>query len=152
MRRNLVLLVLVVFVFYNSSALTLAQETITIGSGNFAEPQILAEAVKILIEENTDLEVSHVRNFSGSSLIHSAFLAGDLDLYISYTGTQFTGVLNMEVTEEWKDSKKVEEYVQTQFNDKFDATWFDSFGFNNTYAVAVRRDFAEEHSLRTCLI
>ena len=36
-----------------------AQETITIASGNFAEPQLLAEAIKILIEENTDLTVDH---------------------------------------------------------------------------------------------
>lgn len=83
-----------------------AQETITIASGNFAEPQLLAEAIKILIEENTDLTVDHVRNFSGSSLLHSAFLAGDVDLYISYTGTQFTGVLGMEVTDDWKTGKR----------------------------------------------
>ena len=124
-----------------------AQETITIASGNFAEPQLLAEAIKILIEENTDLTVDHVRNFSGSSLLHSAFLAGDVDLYISYTGTQFTGVLGMEVTDDWKNREKVEKFVQEEFAKQFDATWFDAFGFNNTYTIAVRREFAEEHNL-----
>ena len=44
------------------------------------------------------------------------------------------GVLGMEVTDEWKDARKVEEYVQQEFDQRFDATWFDSFGFNNTYA------------------
>lgn len=144
MRKTILLILLFGLAFYSS---VFAQETITIGSGNFAEPQILAEAVKILIEENTDLEVSHVRNFSGSSLIHSAFLAGDIDFYVSYTGTQFTGILGMEVTQEWKDPKKVEDYVQEQFYDRFDATWFDTFGFNNTYAVAVSRDFAEKRNI-----
>lgn len=144
MRKTILLILLFGLVFHSSA---FAQETITIGSGNFAEPQILAEAVKILIEENTDLEVSHVRNFSGSSLIHSAFLAGDIDFYVSYTGTQFTGILGMEVTQEWKDPKKIEDYVQEQFYDRFDATWFDTFGFNNTYAVAVSRDFAEKRNI-----
>ena len=144
MRKTILLILLFGLAFHSS---VFAQETITIGSGNFAEPQILAEAVKILIEENTDLEVSHVRNFSGSSLIHSAFLAGDIDFYVSYTGTQFTGILGMEVTQEWKDPKKVEDYVQEQFYDRFDATWFDTFGFNNTYAVAVSRDFAEKRNI-----
>src|SRR5690554_2364517 len=89
-----------------------AAETITIASTNHAEPQILAEAVKFLIEDQTNITVEHVKNFQGSSLLHSAFLSDDVQMYISWTGTQFTGVLEMEVTDEWKDREKVQAYVQ----------------------------------------
>ena len=75
-------------------------------------------------------------------------LAGDTDGYVSYTGTQFTGILGMEVTEEWKDRQKIFDYVQKQWNEQFEATWLEPFGFNNTYSIAVRRDFAEERGLQ----
>lgn len=130
-------------------AVALAQETITIVSPNYAEPQILAEAVKIIIEENTDLAVNHIKNFSSSSLLHAALTSGDAQMYVSYTGTQFAGVLGMEVTDEWKDREKVQAYVQQEFDTRFDATWFDSFGFNNTYALVVQRAFADEYGIQT---
>ncbi|MDD4693312.1 MAG: glycine betaine ABC transporter substrate-binding protein [Firmicutes bacterium] len=142
------LMLILVGLLSAGAAIPVMGETITIASGNFAEPQILAETVKLLIEEQTDLEVDHVRNFSGSSLLHAAFLSGDVDMYITYTGTQFTGVLGMEVTEGWKNRDRVEDYVQEQFAKQFGAHWFDGFGFENTYAVAVRKTFAEEHDIK----
>lgn len=133
----------------SGSTFVLAQETVTIVSPNYAEPQILAEAVKIIIEENTDLRVEHIKNFTSSTLNHAAMTSGDAQMYVSYTGTQFTGVLGMEVTDEWKDARKVEKYVQQEFDKQFDATWFDSFGFNNTYALVIQSDFAQEHGIET---
>ena len=140
---------LIGFIILGGSMMASAQEAITIVSPNYAEPQILAEAVKIVIEDNTDLTVDHLRNFSSSTLLHAALTSGDAQLYVSYTGTQFAGVLNMEVTDEWKDREKVQAYVQQEFDAQFDATWFDSFGFNNTYALVVQRAFAEEHGIET---
>ncbi len=140
---------LIGFIILGGSMMASAQEAITIVSPNYAEPQILAEAVKIVIEDNTDLTVEHIRNFSSSTLLHAALTSGDAQLYVSYTGTQFAGVLNMEVTDEWKDREKVQAYVQQEFDAQFDATWFDSFGFNNTYALVVQRAFAEEHGIQT---
>lgn len=128
---------------------TTAARTATIASGNFSEPQIMAEAVRILLEQETDYTISHVRNFAGSTLLHSALMAEDVQMYISYTGTQFTGILRMDVTDEWKDRDRVLGFVQTEFDARYDAHWFEPFGFNNTYAVAVRSEFAEEHDLQT---
>ncbi len=126
----------------------LAQDAV-IASGNFAEPQILAEAVKLLIEQETDLEIRHVRNFQGSHLLHAAMMSNDVQMYVSWTGTQFTGPLGMEVTDEWKDRERVLEFVQQEYHDRYDAFWFDPFGFNNTYAIAVRQEFADEHGVST---
>lgn len=144
--KKLLTLLLAVMLLGSTVGAVQAQDA-TIASGNFAEPQILAEAVKILIEQDTDLEIRHVRNFQGSHLLHTALVSNDVQMYVSWTGTQFTGPLGMEVTDEWKDRARVLEFVQTEFNDRYDAFWFDPFGFNNTYAIAVRQDFAEEHGL-----
>lgn len=120
----------------------------SIGSTSFSEPWILAEMVMILLNEKVDgLEVNHVSLLEGSTMLHSAMMSGDLDMYISWTGTQFTGVLEMEVTEEWRDPQKVFEYVKSEFEERFEQTWLPPFGFNNTYAVAVRQDFADQHNL-----
>ncbi|MGE5481729.1 MAG: glycine betaine ABC transporter substrate-binding protein [Bacteroidota bacterium] len=131
-----------------NSATAHAAETIAIGSGNFSEPQILAEMVRLLLEKNTNVKVRHVRNFGGSSLLHRAFTSGDIQMYISYTGTQFTGVLGMTVTDEWKDPDKVYQFVKAEYGKRFDATVFPSFGFQDTYAVAVRRATAEKYNLK----
>ncbi|MFO8059830.1 MAG: glycine betaine ABC transporter substrate-binding protein [Bacillota bacterium] len=121
---------------------------LTIGSTNYAEPWILGEIAAVLLED-AGFEVEHIRNFQGSTLLHSAMIAGELDLYPSWTGTQFTGVLKMEVTDEWRDRDKVYDYVYEQFNEQYDQTWSPPFGFNNTYILAVREEFAEEHNLHT---
>jgi len=123
--------------------------SITIGSGAFSEPWILAEIAKILLEENGNLEVDHINNFQGSNVLHQSMMSGDLDLYISWTGTQFAGILEMEITEEWRDREKVYNYVKDEFDERYDIHWFPPLGFDNTYAVCVRQDFAEEHGLET---
>ncbi len=121
---------------------------ITIGSSTFSEPWILAEVAAVLLEDE-GFEVEHIRGFQGATLQHSAMIGGELDVYVSWTGTQFTGVLEMEVTEQWRDREKVYDYVHEQFNDRYDQTWSPPLGFNNTYILAVRRQFAEEHNLET---
>ncbi len=146
--KKLMSFVVIALLVGTLSGPALAQDA-TIASGNFAEPQILAEAVRLLIEQDTDLVINHVRNFQGSHLLHTAMMSNDVQMYVSWTGTQFTGPLGMEVTDEWKDRERVLEFVQQEFDSRYDAFWFDPFGFNNTYAIAVRRDFAEEHNLST---
>lgn len=123
-------------------------EKVVIATPNYAEPQILAEMIKQLVEAKLNLTVDHKRNFQGSTAVHQALETGDVQMYVSYTGTQFTGILGMEVTPEWKDRKKVYEYVRDKFHEKFQVKVFTPFGFNNTYALAVRRETAEKLGLK----
>ncbi len=97
---------------------TARTERLTILSTNFSEVHILGEAVKILLQENLGVEVEHIKDFSAQLLLHNAMLAGDADAAIYHTGTQFTGVLGMEVTDEWKDREKVFAYVNEQYNER----------------------------------
>lgn len=120
---------------------------LVIASPNYAEPQILSEMVRQLLEAKLGITVEHKRNFQGSTAVHQALETGDVQMYVSYTGTQFAGVLGKEVTEEWKDRIKVYEYVRDQFHEKFKVKVFEPLGFNNTYALAVRQETAEELNL-----
>ncbi|MDN5347749.1 MAG: osmoprotectant transport system substrate-binding protein [Clostridia bacterium] len=121
---------------------------LVIASQNYAEPQILSEMIKQLLEAKLHIAVDHKRNFQGSTAVHQAMEAGDVQMYVSYTGTQFTGILGMKVTEEWKDRRKVYEYVRDRFHEKYKVKVFEPFGFNNTYALAVRRETAEKLNLK----
>ncbi len=123
--------------------------SVTIASTDFSEPWILAEIVKVLLEENGNLDVNHTNNIQGSTVLHAGMESGDFDMYVSWTGTQFTGVLEMEITDEWRDREKVFDYVHDEFQERYNATWLPPLGFDNTYALCVRREFAEEHGLET---
>jgi glycine betaine/choline ABC-type transport system substrate-binding protein len=124
------------------------QQKVVIASINTAETQILSEMIKQLLEANLDITVEHKRNFQGSSATQQALESGDVQMYNSYTGTQFTGVLGMAVTEEWKDRQKVYNYVRDKYHEKYGVKVFEPYGFNNTYIVAVRKEKAEQLGLK----
>src|SRR6266480_5257395 len=69
------------------------QSKITIGSKFFTEQVVLAELLAQHIEQRTGIPVERKTNLGGTLLIHKAMLAGDLDLYVEYTGTALTAVL-----------------------------------------------------------
>ncbi|HHV79876.1 MAG TPA: osmoprotectant ABC transporter substrate-binding protein [Firmicutes bacterium] len=127
---------------------TTNQEKIVIASHSFSEPQILAELVKQLVEKKVGITVEHKRNFQGSTALHKALESGDIQMYNAWTGTQFTGILQMEVTREWKDRRKVYEYVRDRFHEKYKVKVLEPYGFNNTYALAVRKETAEKLGLK----
>ncbi len=121
---------------------------ITLGSSTFSEPWVLTEMASILIEEKTDIAVEHTSGFTAEGLMHEALMEEDLHGYTSWTGTIFTTLFDMEVTQEWRDREKVLNYVSEEY-EKIGGTVMPPFGFNNTYALAVREEFAQEHDLKT---
>lgn len=123
-----------------------AKKQIVFPSRDYAETAIIAEIVKHLVEAKTDIEVKHLPNIDFRVTL-AAMQTGDVDMYGSYSGSQFTTVLGQVVTEEWLDPDKVLEYCRVETAKRFNTTLFGPLGFDNTYAIAVRRDFAEKHKL-----
>src|SRR6266704_6524818 len=70
------------------------KKELVIGSKFFTEQVVLAELLAQHIEQRTGVPVERKTNLGGTLLIHKAMLAGDLDLYVEYTGTALTAVLN----------------------------------------------------------
>lgn len=70
-------------------------EVIVVGSKNFTEQIILGELLARHIESNLGVEVDRRLNLAGSFLCHQAVISGEIDLYVEYTGTAFTGILGM---------------------------------------------------------
>lgn len=143
-----VLLVVILFTgyFYLQGRSDQTTGTVTVGSKNFTENIVLGEIMAQLIEARTDLKVERKLNLGGTLVNFNALKKGDLDLYPDYTGTGLIAILKREVV---NDPQEVYDIVQEEYNKKFKIKWLGPFGFNNTYAMAIRQEDAEKFGLRT---
>jgi osmoprotectant transport system substrate-binding protein len=111
------------------------QNKITIGSKFFTEQVVLAELLAQHIEAKTGIPVIRKTNLGGTLLVHKALLAGELDLYVEYTGTALTAVLN-EIPQ--GDSNAVYHRVKRLYSDRFHLEVTEPLGFENTFAMVIR--------------
>jgi osmoprotectant transport system permease protein len=116
------------------------ERTIRIGSKNFTEQLILAEMMAQRIEAATDLHVERRFNLGGTMVCHGALVEGEIDLYPEYTGTAFTAILDHKTRPASPD--KVYGLVSREYLKRFNLRWLKPFGFNNTYAFAIRQEDA----------
>ena len=122
------------------------ERKITIGSKFFTEQVILAELLAQHIEARTGILVDRKTNLGGTLLVHKALLAGELDLYVEYTGTALTAVLNETPS---GDSSAVYARVRSLYAERFHLEVSEPLGFENTFAVVIRGDDAQRFHLRT---
>jgi len=121
------------------------QSKITIGSKFFTEQVILAELLAQHIEARTGIPVIRKTNLGGTLLVHKALLAGQLDLYVEYTGTALTAVLNESPQ---ADSAAVYNRVKQLYSDRFHLEVTEPLGFENTFAMVIRGDDAKNLHLQ----
>lgn len=121
-----------------------AGRPVIVGSKDFTEQVILSEVIAQLIEAN-GLQVTR-RYELGGDLCHRAMLAGEMDVYVEYTGTAFAAILKHKPI---SDAREVLSRVTEEYSSKFGIQWLDQLGFNNTYAILVRGDVARKLQLKT---
>ena len=145
MRRSLFALFILTSLSFSSCRSSHAAK-ITIGSKFFTEQVILAELLAQHIESKTGIPVERKTNLGGTLLVHKALEAGQLDLYVEYTGTALTAVLNESPQ---GDSSAVYRRVQQLYSDRFHFEVTEPLGFENTFAMVIRGDDARNFHLRT---
>ena len=123
------------------------QPHLTIGSKFFTEQVILAELLAQHIEALTNIPVERKTNLGGTLLVHKALLAGDLDLYVEYTGTALTAVLNESPGTD--NSAAIYNRVKQQYAQRFNLELTEPLGFENTFAMVIRGEDADGLHLRT---
>jgi osmoprotectant transport system substrate-binding protein len=77
--------------------------------------------------------------------VHKAMQAGQLDLYVEYTGTALNAVLNEAPT---GDSAAVYQRVKQQYAQRFNFEVTEPLGFENTFAMVIRGDDAKNLHLQ----
>jgi osmoprotectant transport system substrate-binding protein len=120
-------------------------DKIIVGSKFFTEQVVLAELLAQHIEARTGIPVVRKTNLGGTLLVQKAMLAGELDLYVEYTGTALTAVLN-ETPQ--GDSKNVYERVKKEYAERFGLEVTEPLGFENTFAMVIRDEDAKKFNLR----
>ncbi|MFQ5743917.1 MAG: glycine betaine ABC transporter substrate-binding protein [Acidobacteriota bacterium] len=143
-----VLLLVVAVAAYSTGSLSTSQgtgegseaTTIRIGTKNFTEQLVLGELMAQIIEARTDLSVERHFNLGGTMICHGALVSGEIDMYAEYTGTALTAIVESDAV---SDPQQVFRIVSDAYRDRFAAEWLEPFGFNNTYAITVRKDDAQ---------
>ena len=118
------------------------ERPVVVGSKNFTEQVVLGEILAQLLESR-GFTVDRRLNLGGTALCHEALRAGQLDLYVEYTGTALTEVLKRKAV---SDPEEALRQVKTGYL-PLGLTVGEPLGFNNTYALCVRRPDARAHAL-----
>src|SRR5215467_6866961 len=110
----------------------------------FTEQIILGELLAQHIEARTGIPVERKPNLGGTLLVHKAMLNGDVDVYVEYTGTALTAVLD---EKPGGDANAIYRRVHDEYARRFALEVTEPLGFENTFAMVVRGEDARNHRL-----
>ncbi|OVE80982.1 hypothetical protein BVY03_04810 [bacterium K02(2017)] len=124
------------------SATTNAQDVIRIGSKKFTESYLLAEIMAQKIENETNLKVERKFGLGGTLICYEALKNGEIDIYPEYSGTALKTLIKTD-----KDLNFKQMNVSLIKNSNI--LFLEPFGFNNTYALAMRSEQAKKLNIKT---
>lgn len=121
---------------------------IRIGSKDATESVIIGNMLADLIEAKTDLKVERRLALGGTMIAFQALQSGKIDLYPEYTGTAYSSILKNKMRPGFT-AGEMYDLVDKQMRSGHNVQLLDSFGFNNTYVLAVKKETAERYNLKT---
>jgi osmoprotectant transport system permease protein len=119
--------------------------TIRIGSKIFTEQYILIDMYAALIAGYTALQVEKKTGLGGTKICFEALQNGSIDMYPEYTGTGLLVLLHPSEADLAKVSGNKDAtytYVKHAFDRQYNLQWLQPIGFNNAYALMMRRKHA----------
>lgn len=122
-----------------------SRRDVVVASKPFAESYLLAEMFAQLLEAR-GFAVDRRPGLGATEIAFRALRTGDIDVYPEYTGTGLVAILGETPR---ADPAAVLQRVRSAFRERWGVAWLAPLGFQNTYAVAVRRETAERYDLRT---
>jgi osmoprotectant transport system permease protein len=126
--------------------------TIRLGSKIFGEQYILINMYKMLIEGYTNLKTETKTGLGGTKICFDALVNNQIDLYPEYTGTALLVLLHPskhKVASLVSNRDSVYQYVKGEFATQYHLTWLQPIGFNNAYALMMRRTQAQLLHIQT---
>lgn len=138
MKRTL--LIIAVLLFLAVAPRGAAIHGVRVGSKQFTESIILGDIITQAIQAGGHPSV-HLAELGGTQIVFDALRRGEIDLYPEYTGTL--------VQEIFADHPEASNETLPKLLAEVGIGISEPLGFNNTYALAVRRDTAVERNLRT---
>lgn len=118
---------------------------VVVASKNFVEQDILGELLAQELEAS-GVPVERRLHLGGTFVCHNALVEGEADLYVEYTGTAYTAILERTGT---VDPDSILLAVESEYADRWDLAWGPPLGFENTFALVVRSADADSLGLVT---
>ncbi|MDD4321468.1 MAG: glycine betaine ABC transporter substrate-binding protein [Acidaminococcaceae bacterium] len=120
------------------------KDVFRIGSKNYTEQIILGNLVGDLLEAKTNLKVERHLNLGGTNVCFSAITSDEIDMYIDYSGTLYTEMLDNKPI---SDVKKVYDISKRDIQKEFNITLLKQMNFNNTYTMAIKQSLANKYNI-----
>lgn len=120
------------------------QRAIVVGSKNFTESVILGELLAQKLEA-AGCKVDRRLNMGGTLVADAAIQSGAIDTYVEYSGTALAAILKRPTM---NDRAAVNAIVSSAYGSR-GLRWSPPLGFDNTFAMIVRKADAERDGLRT---
>lgn len=118
--------------------------TIVIGSKDFTENLILAELYALALE---DAGYTVERSFGiANSVVHTALVNDEIDLYPEYTGTALMSVLQLP---QETDPQTVYDTVKAAYKEQFDIDWLDYSSATDSQGLVITTKASEEYGITT---
>ncbi|HEM3441842.1 ABC transporter permease/substrate-binding protein [Streptococcus suis] len=112
-----------------------------------AEPEILINMYKLLIEDQTDIKVEIKPNFGKTSFLYEALKSGSIDIYPEYTGTITSTLLKNSPMDLSTNPEEVYTYAKEAILEQDGLMYLAPMAFQNTYALAVTEDYAQKNGI-----
>lgn len=146
-KKNIIILLASLVIVTFVSCTKNETKSVVIASKPMTEQYILAEILTQLIENDTDIKVEQKLGIGGgTSNIHPAMEKGEIDIYPEYTGTGWLFVLKQDLI---NDPIKLYEEVKAAYLREYNIKWLALYGFNDTYALVINKDIADENNIVT---
>src|SRR5216117_690214 len=124
-----------IFLIHSASA-----APVVIGSKKFTESYVLGEIAKRALTD-AGLPVEHRQGMGGTIILWQALRGGQIDAYPEYTGTITQEILKRD------DASSLEQIRESLA--RFGVGMTEPLGFNNTYALVMRRNEAQRLGVGT---
>ena len=122
---------------------------VVVASKPFGESYLLCELFAQLLEAR-GVTVDRRPGLGATEVTFGAIRSGAVDVYPEYTGTGLLAILHDTLRDSLaRDPRAVFAHVARATAERYGARWLPPLGFQNTYAIAVRRETAQRYALHT---
>lgn len=125
-----------------------SDDTIVLSGKKWTEQYILPYIVSEYVKEKTDYNVQVKEGIGDTPILNQALKRGDIDMYIEYTGTGLLTVLKEKYSPDLT-ADQIYNRVQKGYKKELNLEWLKPFGFENTYAMALRPEKYKELGVKT---
>ena len=116
-------------------------QTVIVGSKNFNEGYILSEMLAELLEDR-GVRVERKFGLQGTLVAFEALRNREIHVYPEYSGTIEQAILKLTTHPTYAE-------LRERLRNEYRLELLEPFGFNNTYAIALSREAAKHHGLRS---